>query len=101
MKNWTCGSIFYSKCSAFFFFRNNGIIWERWKGGKMPQIIMRIESLENPGTVELISEHICDWEDGCPNIATEFLGFSRELRRGIAYCKEHMDIIKRKIGRAI
>lgn len=54
----------------------------------MPRVTIKTGILGPDGREEELAEFLCD-APGCPNIATQVLGFCRELRIFTAMCKEH------------
>ena len=54
----------------------------------MPRVTIRTGILGPDGREEELAEFLCDARD-CPNIATQVLGFCRELGIFTAMCPEH------------
>lgn len=54
----------------------------------MARVVIKSEFLTPDGTQEELAEFMCDWPD-CPNIATQVLGWVKELRLAFAVCDEH------------
>jgi hypothetical protein len=54
----------------------------------IPQVTIKTGFKTPDGVEEQLTEFICDFP-GCPNFATQTLGFSRELRVRTAMCDEH------------
>jgi hypothetical protein len=54
----------------------------------MPKVTMKTGIPGPDGRDEELSEFLCD-APGCPNVATQVLGFCRELRIFTAMCPEH------------
>lgn len=55
----------------------------------MPQITIKTGLKAPDGREESLTEYFCDWP-GCPNVATEVLGCSKELGVRAAVCREHV-----------
>jgi len=55
----------------------------------MPQVTIKTGLTAPDGQEEKLTEYLCDWP-GCPNIATDVLGLSKELGISSAVCKEHL-----------
>jgi hypothetical protein len=57
-------------------------------GTLIPQITIKTGFKTPDGVEEQLTEFICDFP-GCPNLATQVLGHSRELRLNTTMCDEH------------
>jgi hypothetical protein len=55
----------------------------------MPHVTINTGIKAPDGHEEILTEYICDWP-GCPNIATDVLGYSKEIGICAAVCKEHV-----------
>jgi hypothetical protein len=54
----------------------------------MPRITIKTGIAAPDGREEELTEYLCDWP-GCPNVATQVLGCSREIRLAAAVCEQH------------
>jgi len=54
----------------------------------MPRVAIKTDFVGPDGSHEELAEYICD-SPGCPNVATQALGCSRELGLSAAVCDEH------------
>jgi hypothetical protein len=55
----------------------------------MPGVTLKSGCSGTDGKEEAITEYLCDWPDGCGEVATEVVGVIRELRAMCALCSEH------------
>ncbi len=54
----------------------------------MPHVIINTGIVGRDGHEEKLTEYICDWP-GCPAVATEVVGYVKELGMCSAVCEEH------------
>ena len=54
----------------------------------MPRVAIKTGFLAPDGSPDDLTEFICD-SPGCPNIATQVLGYSMDLGIALAVCDEH------------
>ena len=57
----------------------------------MPRVTIPTGFSTEDGHEEVLAEYLCDVA-GCPNPATEVMGFVREFGGGFAVCAEHAGI---------
>ena len=63
----------------------------------MPRITIKSGVAMPDGREEELTEYLCDWPD-CPNIATQVLGCSREIRLAAAVCEDHAAAMRPRQG---
>ena len=59
----------------------------------MPRVTIKTGIAAPDGREEELTDYLCDWP-GCPNVATQVLGFSREIRLAAAVCEEHRAVTR-------
>jgi hypothetical protein len=60
----------------------------------MPWVTIKTGFTEQNGQEEVLREYTCD-HPGCPNFATQILGYIREIRAMAAVCDSHSPGSKR------
>jgi hypothetical protein len=55
----------------------------------MPWVTIRTGIIAADGHEAVITEYLCDWPDGCANVAEQVQGVALDVAMAFAVCREH------------
>jgi hypothetical protein len=55
----------------------------------MPWVTIKTGIVAADGQEAILREYLCDWPDGCANVAEHVLGVARDVSMVCAVCREH------------
>jgi hypothetical protein len=59
----------------------------------IPQVTIKTGMTTPEGREEQLTEYLCDWP-GCANVATQVLGYAKEIAICVAVCEEHAPTLR-------
>lgn len=61
----------------------------------MPKVAIKTGLLDAEGVEVVLREYLCDWPEGCANVAEEVVGVARELAVAYVMCREHATLVRK------
>jgi hypothetical protein len=62
----------------------------------MPSVAIKTGLIDPEGREVVLQEYLCDWPQGCANIAEEVVGVACEIALTCVLCREHASRLGRR-----